>query len=178
MSRIGRKPVALAAGVKVEMAGRTLTVTGPKGAVAYGVPECLQVQVEDKQIRVECPSAAARDRALHGLARSMLQNMVKGVTQGYRKSLEIQGVGFRGKCSGNRLSLSLGFSHAVEVVVPDGVKVTMPDNTHIVVEGADKQLVGQTAATIRAIRPPDVYQGKGVRFVGEKVRQKEGKTVG
>jgi large subunit ribosomal protein L6 len=180
MSRIGRKPVVVDSGVKVEFADQTLTVSGPKGKITFPVPACVDVQVGDKQVNLQCATgtADAQARALHGLARSMLQNMIKGVTQGYRKDLEIQGVGYRGKCVGSRLCLSLGFSHAIEVMIPEGVKVTMPDNTHIVIEGVDKQMVGQTAATIRGIKPPDAYQGKGVRYVGEQVTLKEGKTVG
>jgi large subunit ribosomal protein L6 len=180
MSRIGKIPIALDSKVKVDVAGRDVTVEGPKGQLTYRLPACVQLKQEEQKLIVECPTFERNraHKALYGTARSVLNNMVTGVTAGFQKSLEIQGVGYRGTCKNNRVTLSLGFSHPVEFVCPEGVSVSMPDNTHIVLEGIDKQLVGQCAATIRSFRPPDSYKGKGIRYVGEQVSLKEGKTVG
>jgi large subunit ribosomal protein L6 len=138
----------------------------------------VSVRQDDRELIVESAGASRQDRMNHGLVRSVLAGMVVGVTSGYRKELEIQGTGYRGKLDKGKLVLSLGYSHEVTYQAPSGVTVTMPDQTHIVVEGTDKQKVGQAAATIRSFRPPDVYHGKGVRYQGEVLRQKEGKTVG
>ena len=178
MSRIGRTPIKLGSDVSVEIKGRKVTVSGPNGTLDYTVPEPAAVKQEDGELLVECDNAAPRLRALHGTVRSLLSNMVIGVTQGYRRELEIQGVGYRGTCNNNTVTLNLGLSHPVEYQPPEGVEISMPDNTHIVVQGIDKQRVGQAAATIRRFRPPNAYKGKGIRYAGEQITLKEGKTVG
>jgi len=176
---MGRKPIELAGQVKVTVDGSTVTMAGPKGILSFAVPEPITVAVAGAQLLVSRTGDDGPVRARHGMVRSVLQNMMVGVTTGYRRSLEFQGVGFRGQMKGAQsISLSLGFSGPIEYQVPEGVKVTMPDPTHIVVEGPDKQMVGEVAATLRAFRPPDAYQGKGLRYVGERVTLKEGKTVG
>jgi len=177
MSRIGKRPISLD-GATVEVQGRTVTVSGPKGKLSWTLPEGIGVRVEESRLIVERHDDSRQGAANHGLARSLLQGMVIGVTRGFRKELEIQGVGYRGQCSNNKLTLSLGFSHPVEYTAPEGVTLSMPNQNLIVVEGIDKQKVGQVAATIRSFRPPDAYKGKGIRYVGEQVTLKEGKTVG
>ncbi|MFW5802407.1 MAG: 50S ribosomal protein L6 [Verrucomicrobiota bacterium] len=178
MSRIGRKPVIKPEGVTIALKERLLTVEGPKGTLELTVPENVDVREEDNQMIVEIRKETVHLRACHGMTRSILQNMVTGVTDGFRRELEIQGVGYRGKCQGQRLVLNLGLSHPVEFEVPKPLQVTMPSATQIVIEGPDKQMVGQAAATIRSFRPPDPYKGKGIRYVGEQITLKEGKTVG
>ncbi|OGV70007.1 MAG: 50S ribosomal protein L6 [Lentisphaerae bacterium RIFOXYB12_FULL_65_16] len=177
MSRIGKKPVVLADKVKVEVDGSTVTVQGPKGSLSYQMAPGLEVRVEAKNLFVENVADAKTLNAVHGLTRSLINNMVVGVTVGYREQLEVQGVGYRGQCKGRHLTLSVGYSSPVEYDVPEGVILTMPNQTTIVVEGIDKHLVGEAAATIRRFRPPDAYKGKGVRYAGEQVTLKEGKTV-
>jgi large subunit ribosomal protein L6 len=165
--------------VTVQVDGSTVTVTGPKGTLSFAVPAAIAVTADAAQVVVTRTGDEGPIRARHGMVRSILNNMMIGVTSGYRRDLEFQGVGYRGQVKGPRaLSLSLGFSGPIEYEAPEGVKVTMPDPTHITVEGPDKQLVGQAAATIRGYRPPDCYQGKGIRYAGERVALKEGKTVG
>lgn len=178
MSRIGKTPIQLDDSVKIEVDGARVSVTGPKGTLTYDTPDCVSIRVDAGKLIVDCDVASRQDKAAHGLARSLLQGMVTGVTAGFRRELECQGVGYRGKCQGRQLTLNLGYSHPVEFDVPEGVDLSMPDQTHIVLESIDKQLVGQTAATIRAFRPPDSYKGKGIRHAGEQVTLKEGKTVG
>ncbi len=180
MSRIGRKPIKIEQGVSIDLDGNKVSISGPKGKLQYTLPSTTGVKIEENTIRVE-NKADERDkacRALFGTARSILQNMVTGVYGGYRKELEIRGVGFRGQCSGKRLVLNLGFSHQVEFQVPEEVDVSMSGNNRIVVEGVDKQVVGEAAAKIRSFRPPDPYKGKGIRYLGEEIISKEGKTVG
>jgi len=180
MSRIGKQPIKLRDKTSVNVSGRTVTVEGPKGKLSFELPACVAVSQQDRKLAVTCDTfeSNAKHRALYGMARSMLNNMIIGVSDGFRRQLEIQGVGYRGQCSGKRLTISLGYSHPVEFVVPEGISLAMPDNTHIVIEGIDKQLVGQVAATIRGFRPPDAYKGKGIRYQGEEISLKEGKTVG
>lgn len=179
MSRIGNKPIQVDSRVKVQVEGSTVTLTGPKGTLTFPVPEAVTVAMDGSRLTVTRNGDSGPIRARHGMVRSVLNNMMAGVTTGYRKDLEFQGVGYRGQVKGARgLSLSLGFSGPIEYEAPEGVKVSMPDPTHIVVEGPDKQLVGEVAATLRSFRPPDCYQGKGIRYVGEHVALKEGKTVG
>jgi len=178
MSRMGKQPIALNDAVKVEISGTEVTVTGRKGSLTRSLPDCVRLVQKDNRLSVECEPATRHEKALHGLVRSLMQGMVTGVSEGYRRELEFQGVGYRGQCKGQHLTLSLGFSHPVEYDVPEGVAVSMPDATHIVLEGIDKQKVGQTTATIRGFRPPDAYKGKGIRYVGEQISLKEGKTVG
>lgn len=179
MSRIGNKPVELDSRVSLQVDGATVTMKGPKGTLSLVVPEAISITQEEGRLTVTRQGDTGPVRALHGMVRSVLQNMVIGVSTGYRKALEFQGVGYRGQMKGSQaLSLSLGFSSPIEYEIPEGLTVTMPDPTHIVIEGADKQLVGMVAATLRGYRPPDCYQGKGIRYVGEHVVLKEGKTVG
>lgn len=178
MSRMGRKPIPLSGGVKASMDGNVVTLTGPKGTLSFTVPEPIAVSQQGTNLVVSRGSDDRQAKANHGMVRSILNGMVEGVSTGFRKSLEFQGVGYRGQLEGRRLSLSVGLSEAVKYDIPDGVVVTMPDPTHIVIEGCVKQLVGQVAASLRAFRPPDAYQGKGIRYVGERVVLKEGKTVG
>jgi len=180
MSRIGKKPIAVDGTVKVEQSGQSVKISGPKGELDYDLPACVSLKQEEGSLVLECPGFEddAEKKALYGLARSLVQNMVTGVTVGFKKELLIVGVGYRGQCQQNVLNLNLGFSHAIQFPAPDGVELSMPENTKIVVEGIDKQLVGQTAAVIRGFRPPDAYKGKGIRYADEHISLKEGKTVG
>ncbi len=177
MSRIGKKPVLLT-GATVVVNGRSVQISGPKGKLEMQLPSGVTMEADKDQMQLGADVATAEGRRFLGLARSLIQGMVTGVTLGYKKNLEIQGVGFRGTLSGTKLNLSLGFSHPVIFEVPAGIKLTMPDQTHISIEGSDKQLVGEVAACIRRFHPPDSYKGKGVRYAGEQVTLKEGKTVG
>ncbi len=178
MSRIGKQPVAVPKGVDVALDGATLKVKGPKGELSMTVHPEMSVAIEDGEVRVSRPSDVQRHRALHGLTRSLVANMVEGVTQGFSRTLEIVGVGYRADKRGNSLTLALGYSHPIEFDPPAGIDVEVPNQTTIVVQGADKQLVGQVAAEIRGFRPPEPYKGKGVRYQGEQVRRKAGKTAG
>lgn len=178
MSRIGNRPVEVPKGVEVRVDGRTVHVKGPKGALSLEVNPDVQVAVEDGSVRVTRPTDQARHKALHGLTRSLVSNMVEGVTDGFERKLEIQGVGYRADKRGKGITLHLGFSHPVEYPAPDGIELEVPSQTEVVVRGADKQLVGQVAAEIRGIRPPEPYKGKGVRYAGEQIRRKAGKTAG
>lgn len=178
MSRMGRTPITVPDGVVVEVAVQQVTVTGPKGTLSFTVPEMIAVSQDESKLVVDLKETEDRNaKAYHGMARSILQGMVTGVSEGFRRELEFQGVGFRGQCKGQKLTLNLGYSHPVEYEVPEGVQVSMPDQTHVVLESIDKQKVGQVAATIRLFRPPDAYKGKGIRYAGEVISLKEGKTV-
>ncbi len=176
MSRIGKNPVPIPDGVEVSIDGQRVTVKGPKGEVANVLPEAVSVKVDDGQVTVERPSDSARDKAMHGLARSLVANMVEGVTDGFSKRLEIVGVGYRAEAGGRTVRLNLGFSHPIEYAVPEGIEVSTATPTQIEVRGADKQKVGQVAAELRGYRPAEPYKGKGVRYEGEQVRRKAGKT--
>jgi large subunit ribosomal protein L6 len=176
MSRIGRLPVPIPGGVDVAVDGRTVTVNGPKGSLALTLAEPISVVKEDGVIRVTRPNDEGRNRALHGLSRTLIHNMVTGVTQGYSKTLEIVGVGYRVQAKGKDLEFSLGFSHPVLVTPPEGITFRVEAPTRFVVEGIDKQLVGETAARIRKLRKPDPYKAKGVRYQGEQIRRKVGKA--
>ena len=178
MSRIGKLPIELPKGVDVKFAAGTLTVKGSKGELSLDVHPDMKVTVDDSEIRVERPSDQKQHRALHGLTRSLIANMVEGVTDGFSKTLEIIGVGYRADAKGKGITLNLGFSHTIDYMPVDGVNLECPTQTTIVVSGPDKQKVGQTAAEIRAFRPPEPYKGKGVRYQGEHVRRKAGKTAG
>lgn len=178
MSRIGRMPVSIAKGVEVKHNDGTLNVKGPKGELTLTMHPDMSVVIEESEIRVERPSDHKDHRALHGLTRSLINNMVTGVSEGFSKTLEIIGVGYRADAKGQGVTLNLGFSHPIEYVPADGVKLECPNQTTIVVSGPDKQKVGQTAAEIRAFRPPEPYKGKGIRYQGEYVRRKAGKTAG
>ncbi len=176
MSRIGRTPIPLASGVRVERVGDEIRVQGPKGSLAQRIPASIGLRVEDGRVRFDRPDDRKESRALHGLARALVANMVRGVQQPFVRELEIQGVGYRADVSGKRLTLSLGFSHPVEVPIPDGIRVSVDKNVLIRIEGIDKQQVGQFAADVRGIRPPEPYKGKGVRYLNEIVRRKVGKA--
>jgi large subunit ribosomal protein L6 len=176
MSRIGRQPISIPEKVEVSIDGRTVTVKGPKGEVSNTLPETVSVAVEDGHVVVARSGEETRDRALHGLARTLVANMVQGVTSGYTRRLEIVGVGYRAEAGGGKVRLSLGFSHPVEYVPPPGVEIVTPTPTVIEVRGPDKQAVGQAAADLRGFRPTEPYKGKGIRYEGEVVRRKAGKT--
>ncbi|MEM8953893.1 MAG: 50S ribosomal protein L6 [Verrucomicrobiota bacterium] len=178
MSRIGNKVIELPEKVTVEVSTEGhVTVEGPKGKLEWNVPAAIKVEEKDGTLAVVCDSRERTDRAMHGTARSLIANMVQGVGEGFVKELEIQGVGFRAAVKGANLDLSLGFSHPLLHPIPDGIKVTVEENTNIKVEGIDKQLVGQFASDVRAYYPPEPYKGKGVRYKDEYVRRKAGKTV-
>jgi large subunit ribosomal protein L6 len=176
MSRIGRMPVPVPSGVDVTINGREVTVTGPKGKLSLEVAEPIEVSQRDGVITVTRPNDEGNVRALHGLSRSLVANMVTGVTEGYRKTLEIVGVGYRVQARGSNLEFSLGFSHPVTVSPPEGITLRVETPTRLVVEGIDKQQVGEVAANIRKLRKPDPYKGKGLRYSGEHIRRKVGKA--
>ena len=178
MSRIGKLPVTIVSGVEVGHADGLLTVKGPKGELELTVHPEMEVVVDEGELRVERPSDQKQHRALHGLTRSLIQNMVIGVTEGFSKTLEIVGVGYRADTKGKGITLNLGFSHTIQYEPAEGVLLECPNQTTIVVSGIDKQKVGQAAAEIRAFRPPEPYKGKGIRYQGEHVRRKAGKTAG
>jgi large subunit ribosomal protein L6 len=178
MSRIGKQPINLPAGVKVALVGGEVVVEGPKAKLEMRLPPLVGMAVEGDVVTMTRENDGKRARAMHGLARSLVAGMVVGVTDGFQKKLEIIGVGYRAQSSGNKLTMNLGYSHPIEYSVPDGVTVTVENNTQITVQGADKQLVGEVAATIRRFRKPEPYKGKGVRYQGEHIIMKEGKTVG
>ena len=181
MSRIGKMPVEVPAGVTVTLDGQRVAARGPKGELELNVRAPIAVGWQDepgRTIVVTRPTDEKRHRALHGLTRALIANIVQGVSQGFSKTLEIVGVGYRAQAKGNGLELRLGFSHNIEYPAPDGIRLETPNPTTIVVSGADKQQVGHTAAVIRSFRPPEPYKGKGVRYQGEYVRRKAGKTAG
>jgi large subunit ribosomal protein L6 len=177
MSRIGKQPVLIPAKVKVEIKGAKVLVEGPKGKLQQSIPARVTATVEKDSIVVSRQGDDAEAKALHGLTRALINNMVKGVSEGYMKKLEIHGVGFKAAVKGKQLDLALGFSHPVLFDIPDQIKITVDENTKLTVEGPDKQVVGQVAAEIRGYYPPEPYKGKGVRYVGEHIVRKEGKTV-
>ncbi len=178
MSRIGRSPIPVPSGVEVSVADKQVTVKGPRGSLARALPGEITVRQDEAVLVVERPNDERQNRALHGLARSLVNNMVIGVTEGFNKDLEIVGVGYRAIPQGaNRLELALGFSHPVFVDAPDGITFEVPQPTKITVKGIDKELVGQVAANIRKIRKPEPYKGKGVRYAGERVLRKAGKAA-
>jgi len=178
MSRIGKKPITLPDKVKLNVSGAgAIHVEGPKGKLTWTLPPAIKARVEGSSVIFDRDNETRQVRALHGLSRSLVSNMVTGVSTGFSKDLEIQGVGFKAAVQGSTLNLALGFSHAILFPIPAGIKITVAENTKIKIEGADKQVVGQVAADIRAYYPPEPYKGKGVRYAGEQVRRKEGKTV-
>jgi large subunit ribosomal protein L6 len=177
MSRIGKAPIAVPAGVDVSIADRTVTVKGPKGTLSRDLPGSITVRAEGEQLLVERPDDERESRSLHGLSRTLVNNMVVGVSDGFAKELEIVGVGYRAEAQGaSALRLALGFSHPVMIDAPEGITFEVPSNTRIIVRGIDKEAVGQVAANIRSIRKPEPYKGKGVRYLGERVLRKAGKT--
>ena len=177
MSRMGKMPIQIANQVKVEIAGATVTVNGPKGTLTFDVPTPISVALADNVLTITCAGENRDAQSKHGMVRSILNSHIIGVSQGFKRTLEIQGVGYRGQLNARHLTLNLGYSNPVEYDIPEGVTAAMPDPTHIVLEGIDKQLVGEAAATIRRFHPPDAYKGKGIRYVGEQISLKEGKTV-
>ena len=176
MSRIGRKPIAVPAGVEVKLDGATVTVKGPKGTLTQTFNSRMSVAVEGAEIIVTRPTDNKEDRSLHGLTRTLISNMIIGVTEGYTKSLEVNGVGYRCQKQGNNLVMNLGYSHQVIMPEIDGITVEVPSPNSIVISGPDKQKVGQFAAEVREKRPPEPYKGKGIKYAGEHIRRKEGKA--
>ena len=177
MSRIGKLHVAIPAGVEVKLEdGNVITVKGPKGTLTRKLVDDLTIEVTDAEVTVTRPSDLKRYKQLHGLTRTLIANMVEGVTNGYKKELEINGVGYRAAKSGNKLTLTLGYSHPVEMIDPEGITTTLEGNNKIIVEGIDKEKVGQFAAEIRTKRPPEPYKGKGIKYTTETIRRKVGKT--
>jgi large subunit ribosomal protein L6 len=177
MSRIGRKPIELPTGVLVAISPGRVQVNGPLGELTQAVPSRMQIEKTESEIIVTRPTERGEDRALHGLTRTLIANMVDGVTKGFEKQLEIHGVGYRAQLKGTDLELAVGFSHAVTVRPRQGISFEVPAPNQIIVKGIDKQMVGQTAAEIRKVRPPEPYKGKGIRYVGEQVRRKVGKRA-
>jgi large subunit ribosomal protein L6 len=177
MSRIGRKPIEVPEGVTVDVSPGSVLVKGPKGELTQDVSRDMTIEQADGTLTVSRPTDRGPHRALHGLTRSLVANMVEGVTNGYEKRLEIQGVGYRARLQGTALELSVGYSHPVAMPAPDGIEFEVPQPTQVVIRGIDKQLVGEMAARIRRVRPPEPYKGKGIRYAGEQVRRKVGKRA-
>ena len=177
MSRIGKKPIPVPDGVTVSVGPGRVTVNGPKGELEQVVSQRMEIAEEDGTLIVKRPTDRGEDRAIHGLTRSLVANMVEGVTDGYSKELQIQGVGYRAKLQGKSIELSVGYSHTVTVQAPDGIEFEVPIPTQVIIRGIDKQLVGETAARIRRVRPPEPYKGKGIRYLDEQVRRKVGKRA-
>jgi large subunit ribosomal protein L6 len=177
MSRIGKKPIEVPEGVTVSLGPGRVTVNGPKGELSQEVSSRMEIAEDGNTLTVTRPTDRGPDRAIHGLTRSLVANMVEGVTDGFEKRLEIQGVGYRAKLAGKALELNVGYSHPVSVPAPDGIEFEVPQPTQVVVRGIDKQLVGEIASQIRRVRPPEPYKGKGIRYEGEHVRRKVGKRA-
>jgi len=178
MSRIGKKPVPLPKGVTVDINGQTVKVKGPRGELSRAINPEMKLSLDNGELTVARPSDESRHKALHGLSRTLVANMVEGVTKGFQKNLDIVGVGYKAETRPYGLQLALGFSHPVEYRAPAGIKLTAPTPTSIVVDGADKEKVGQVAAELRSLRPPEPYKGKGIKYQGEQVRRKAGKAGG
>jgi len=176
MSRIGRKPIPIPEGVTIDRSKGEVRVKGPKASLAARIPERISIEIADGEARLARPDDSTDSRAFHGLARALVANMVTGVTKGFSKELEIEGVGYRAESRGQKLIVNVGFSHPIEMQVPEGLSVKVEANTKVSITGADKQSVGQFAADIRALRPPEPYKGKGIRYAGEYIRRKVGKT--
>lgn len=176
MSRIGRKPIAIPSGVNVNLDNTVITVNGPKGSLTRELHKDMKVVVQDNVITVERPTDNKLHRSLHGTTRSVVANMVNGVTEGFSKSLELVGVGYRANKTGNKVVLNVGYSHPVEINPDQGIEFDVPSNTKIIVKGIDKELVGATAAKIRSVRKPEPYKGKGIKYEGERILRKEGKA--
>jgi large subunit ribosomal protein L6 len=176
MSRIGRKPVTVPKGVTVQLQGHDVAVKGPRGELRRRLHPDMQIALDKDQFTVARPTEEKRHKALHGLTRTLVQNMVEGVSKGFTKTLEIQGVGYKAEAKPYGVNLIVGYSHPVKYEAPKGIKITVDNNTVVKIEGADKELVGQVAAELRSVRPPEPYKGKGIRYQGEQVRRKAGKT--
>ncbi len=177
MSRIGKKIILLSPKVKVKMNGNKLSLSGPLGESEHLIPDLIHVDLSDSQLSLTCKNNARQTKAIHGLTRSIIANKVKGVETGYLKELQIEGIGFRAQISGKKMTLALGFSHPVEFIIPNGIKIEVQDNVRVKISGIDKQQVGQVAAIIRNFKQPEPYKGKGIRYAGEVITLKEGKTV-
>ncbi len=177
MSRIGKSPVAVPAKVKVTVTGNSVAAEGPKGKLLLNLPRLTAASVTGTNVNVTRDNETAEAKSMHGLARALVNNMVKGVSDGFQKKLEINGVGFKANVQGTSLNLALGYSHPIVYPIPAGIKVTVEENTKLTVEGADKEMVGRVAAEVRSYYPPEPYKGKGVKYAGEKIIRKEGKTV-
>lgn len=178
MSRIGKRPIPVPSGVTVTLDGNTVTVKGPRGTLSRTLPEEMQVTQENGELTVARPSDEPRHRALHGLSRTLVANMVDGVTKGFQKQLDIVGVGYRAETKPYGLLLALGYSHPIEYKAPEGIKLTAQNPTTVIVDGSSKEVVGQVAAEIRSLRPPEPYKGKGIKYAGEQIRRKAGKAGG
>ena len=176
MSRIGNKPITIPAGVEVTLDGNVITVKGPKGTLTKELHRNMEVKVEGTEITVKRPDDEAFNRSLHGLTRTLINNMIEGVTNQYKRELEVNGVGYRAQLKGKKLVMNLGYSHPVEMDAPEGITFEVPNPNQIIVKGIDKEVVGQTAAVIRTKRPPEVYRGKGIKYAEEHIRRKEGKA--
>ncbi len=176
MSRIGRKPIAIPGGVNVTLENAVITVKGPKGTLTRELHKDMKINIQENEINVERPSDNKLHRSLHGTTRSVVANMVNGVTEGFTKSLDLVGVGYRANKTGNKLVLNVGYSHPVEINPESGIEFDVPSNTKIIVKGIDKELVGATAAKIRSVREPEPYKGKGIKYEGERIIRKEGKA--
>ncbi len=176
MSRIGNKPITIPAGVEVTLDGSVITVKGPKGTLTKELHKNMKVKVEGTEITVKRPDDEALNRSLHGLTRTLINNMIEGVTNQYSRVLEVNGVGYRAQLRGKKLVMNLGYSHPVEMDAPEGITFEVPNPNQIIVKGIDKEVVGQTAAVIRTKRPPEVYRGKGIKYAEEHIRRKEGKA--
>lgn len=176
MSRIGNKPITVPDGVEVKINGQIVTVKGPKGSLEREFNKNMKITLEDKIIKVERPNDDPKNRSIHGLTRTLINNMIEGTSKGFEKKLEINGVGYRAQKKGNNLLINLGYSHPVEIDAPEGITFDVPSQTEIIVKGINKELVGQTAAVVRSKRPPEVYHGKGIKYADEVIRRKEGKA--
>ncbi|WML50282.1 50S ribosomal protein L6 [Neobacillus sp. PS3-34] len=176
MSRVGKKPIEIPAGVTVTLDNSTVSVKGPKGELVRSFNPDMEINIEENVVNISRPSDAKEHRALHGTTRAVLANMVEGVSKGFEKGLELIGVGYRASKQGNKLVLNVGYSHPVEITPEEGIEIEVPANTKIIIKGTDKERVGALAANIRGVRPPEPYKGKGIRYEGEFVRRKEGKT--
>jgi large subunit ribosomal protein L6 len=178
MSRVGKKPIKIVSGVKVKFATPVVEVSGKLGTLKKTLASNISVEVKGDEVHVHNSSSGASSKALHGLSRTLISNMMHGVAEGYSKELELQGVGYRAQVQGSKLNMTLGFSHPVEFPLPQGISATVDANTKITLKGADKELLGQVASTLRKIKPPEPYKGKGIRYVGEVITLKQGKTAG
>lgn len=176
MSRIGNKPITVPAGVEVNLEGQHITVKGPKGTLERDIHKNMTVSINENVITVTRPDDEAENRSLHGLTRTLIDNMIEGVVNGYKKELQIVGVGYRAQKQGTKLVMNLGYSHQVEMEAPQGITFDVPNQNTIIINGIDKELVGQTAAVVRTKRPPEVYHGKGIKYADEHIRRKEGKA--
>jgi large subunit ribosomal protein L6 len=178
MSRIGKRPIPVPSGVTVTLQDRTVTVKGPRGTLSRALPPVVELQVSSSELSVVRPNDEPQSKAMHGLARTLVANMVEGVSKGFQKNLDIVGVGYKAETKPYGLFLALGYSHPIEFKAPEGIKLTAPTPTSIIIDGADKEVVGQVAAEIRSLRPPEPYKGKGIKYAGEIIRRKAGKAGG